>query len=213
MKTTVRWWAILALALCMTSGAVPVMAGAGTNGVVIVTMDAIPGSLSKYLAGALPANLFCRIRSRDMSADSQRGDVAGVAEQVKELLREKDVACVGIVARPGELVFREYIDLTGRVAIINIAPLLPPVDRAAESDLFRWRVEKQVTRLVALLAGLPPCPFPLCALIESRTLQDVDVKGRNLCPPCQIRLEKRMQEAGLYVAPVGDPVIQFPEDK
>jgi len=192
-------------------------AGADDRGVTgrlnVVLAPQVPEFVMKHLSDRLPKNLFCRAHFSGLESGREERDPGALAAELA-LSRGKNDMVIAVVVRKGDLTFREHVDVPGGVAILNIAPLLPDDTASKESrDLFVWRVEKQVTRLGALLAGLESCPFPLCALSESRTIADVDTKGRNLCPPCQIKLEKTMNDKGLHLPPTNEAPFFLPEDK
>lgn len=60
-----------------------------------------------------------------------------------------------------------------------------------ESKVHLQRIEREVIRAIGGLLGLSECPMWTCVLSQHRNVKELDRKGRGLCPPCMIRLEKR----------------------
>lgn len=71
------------------------------------------------------------------------------------------------------------------VVIINLA-LLQPKDMtpAATKKALVQRVEADSVCGVTAALGMPSCPFIRCALYPAKTINEIDEKSRNLCPPC-----------------------------
>jgi predicted Zn-dependent protease len=81
-----------------------------------------------------------------------------------------------------------------RVAVINVTVLL--ADGPDEEQAGR-RIERQVMQAVCMLIGMSACPNPQCVLWPYSTMEDLDAKGRNLCPPCYDQLRKKAASQGL----------------
>jgi predicted Zn-dependent protease len=62
------------------------------------------------------------------------------------------------------------------------------------------RVERQAMDAMALAMGLPACAFPQCALYHAENAGELDAKGRNLCPPCSMKLENTLKAQGVLPA-------------
>ena len=83
--------------------------------------------------------------------------------------------------------------------ILNLSRLGEGVD---EDRLVR-RAGQDGLRVLAMLVGLSPCPFPLCVLTGYEKTEDLDRMSGNFCPPCLDRFTRRAQEAHLQMKPVG----------
>jgi archaemetzincin len=60
--------------------------------------------------------------------------------------------------------------------------------QAADSSLFRQRVAKEAVHELGHSYGLGHCPNRHCVMAFSNSLNDTDVKSRELCPICRERL-------------------------
>jgi len=99
----------------------------------------------------------------------------------------------GADGKEGESVRR----LTPCVSALNLAALRGvQKGRSGEQQLFDERVDREALRAVAGLLELPACLLPLCALSTHRTLDQLDGKGRGLCPPCSIRAAEHVNRLG-----------------
>ena len=54
--------------------------------------------------------------------------------------------------------------------------------------------------MVGELAGLAVCPDSRCAMSEWSSEQDLDARGCNLCPPCELLLRKVVIDSGIAVS-------------
>lgn len=81
-----------------------------------------------------------------------------------------------------------------RVAVINVRALL--ADQPDEERAGR-RLDRQVMQSIGMLAGMPPCPNPQCVLWAYTNMEELDAKGRNLCPPCYDKLQQKAHAQGL----------------
>ena len=54
-------------------------------------------------------------------------------------------------------------------------------------------------RILAMLAGVEACPFPLCVLTGFSDPAELDEMSENYCPPCFERLRKAMLEKGAHL--------------
>lgn len=78
-----------------------------------------------------------------------------------------------------------------RIAIINIKSIV-----CEDSKKFERRIEKEIVFLFGRLLKLDICPNFTCALYEVHSLEELDRKGRNYCPPCMSKYYKVLQEYG-----------------
>ncbi len=69
-----------------------------------------------------------------------------------------------------------------KVVVVSVG-VLSVASKERHEDWIR-RVEKESMEGLALMLGMKPCPLFTCVLCPSPTMEDLDVKGRGLCPPC-----------------------------
>lgn len=93
--------------------------------------------------------------------------------------------------------FREGVFSSVNTGLLNIRMLRPEAEATTNNwmESYHRRIEKQALFVVGQLIGLPPCDFPICAMHDTPTVAAIDSKPRDVCPPCQMRLEQ------LQVAP------------
>ena len=202
------------LGLWMAAGRLVFAGDAGTGGIVVIDLVGVPSNIVKQVVSIVPGNLFCPVRVVQFPQTFD-GDMIKAVDTLEGLLSRQDVAIIALANVPGELAFRDIVASKRHVAILNIAPLKPGKETPPEQADAVWatRVEKQITAFVSYAAGMSPCPFPLCARYMCATLAELDAKGRNACPPCQMAIEKLMHKKGTYLAPRGGMPLVFPEDK
>jgi predicted Zn-dependent protease len=109
-----------------------------------------------------------------------------------QAIKERDqnslatVVLVGGIAKHG----LTHGFIFNRVAVIDV-DMLRPADTKIEgwNERFTRRVEKESLAGVSYAMGMPACVFALCALKPAETTEELDAKGRNLCPPCTQTME------------------------
>jgi hypothetical protein len=125
---------------------------------------------------------------------SEKGEAKKLKGLVAELtLNTNDL--VVILAAAGKddkpLSFVTVVDPKKKLALINVDFLKTGIDDATVgNNKFLWRVEREAMKSVGLLMGLMPCFNPHCVLSNHVGLDGLDKKGRNLCPPCRMKLSK-----------------------
>jgi hypothetical protein len=82
-----------------------------------------------------------------------------------------------------------------RFGILNLNRLGEGVD---EDRLVR-RAGQDGLRVLSMLLGMSPCPFPLCVLTGFEKTEDLDRMSGNYCPPCRDRFARLAAEAGIAV--------------
>ncbi len=85
-----------------------------------------------------------------------------------------------------------------RFAVLNLARLEAGVDAAQ----LERRAGQESLRVMSMLLGMSPCPFPLCVLVGYEKTEDLDRMSSNFCPPCQNRFVRMAREAGLRLTDV-----------
>jgi hypothetical protein len=103
--------------------------------------------------------------------------------------------CLVVLVEPTEDIQPHGVLLPNQhVAVVNVKSLRP-VDGDAEK--YGRRLEREVMQSIGLLLGIEPCPNPQCALWAYKTDEELDIKGRNFCPPCLNRVQKAARERGV----------------
>lgn len=67
------------------------------------------------------------------------------------------------------------------------------------AEIMRRRAGQESLRILAMLAGVEACPFPLCVLTGFSDPAELDEMSENYCPPCFERLRKAMMEKGAHL--------------
>jgi hypothetical protein len=75
--------------------------------------------------------------------------------------------------------------------VLNMARLGEDVN---EDQLVR-RAGQDGLRVMSMLLGMSPCPFPLCVLTGFEKTEDLDRMSGNYCPPCQDRFTRLARDA------------------
>ena len=138
------------------------------------------------------------VREAEVKHALQRG-ADGLGDRLKMHVRDSDVCLLVLVGPEGGSGVGREITLfpSNRLAVLDTGVLRPgKPDSADKEKTFKRRVEMESLRTVALLMGVPACPFWGCALQSHRTDKDLDRKSRNPCPPCQFKIRKKLREAG-----------------
>jgi predicted Zn-dependent protease len=76
-----------------------------------------------------------------------------------------------------------------RYAVISVRRLREAFHkRRADPNRQRARLNKELLRMAARLAGLPECADPECVLASSKALVNIDAKEERYCRDCEQRL-------------------------
>jgi len=137
------------------------------------------------------------------------GETPESMEDLKQLLVKRigpgdacllAVAALPNVEHPG-IIFKKE-----RCGVVNVSALKPQEEMNDQSDeLLGRRVEKESLRTIALIAGVPACPFLRCALLTHKNDHELDVKSRNPCPPCLATVREKIESMGLKLAKEAPP--------
>ncbi len=78
---------------------------------------------------------------------------------------------------------------------------------AGKDQAEQWirRVEKESMEGLGLMLGMKPCPLFTCVLCASPAMDDLDIKGRGMCPPCMGKWDEAMTKQGDSPAGAGNP--------
>lgn len=122
------------------------------------------------------------------------------ADALTKFLPSKAYCMVALVTTGKEEKRHGVIHPTDQIGVLNVTQLTP---KDGKTETLKVRLKKESIRCVALLAGLPPCPSPRCALWHYTNDAGLDAKGQTLCPPCYLKFDAR--DRGLAVPAIAQP--------
>lgn len=105
-----------------------------------------------------------------------------------------------VLARPGSEQPQGVCLPDQRFAVLNLARL----EAGADAAQLARRTGQEGLRVLTMLLGLAPCPFPLCVLVGYEKTEDLDRMSSNFCPPCRERFLREAGAAGLRLIPEPD---------
>lgn len=165
--------------------------------IAIVGIGQIEEQLLERVSDFVGKNYWCRVRTTTHRTSFKK-TLNEEAKEITKLVRKDDICLLALVSIPGNEKFWGKLYKSLNVGLLNISALRPDkLDSDKQREKYARRVEKESMRVIGLLLGLETCPFPRCALSIARTEQELDAKGRNLCPPCRIKAEKILKEMGV----------------
>lgn len=88
-----------------------------------------------------------------------------------------------------------------RFGALNMARLAAGVDPVR----LERRASQEGLRVMSMLLGMSPCPFPLCVLTGFEKTEDLDHMSGNFCPPCLDRFTRLAVAAGIRMVPPPAP--------
>lgn len=88
-----------------------------------------------------------------------------------------------------------------RFAVLNLTRL----EVGAEAAQVERRAGQEGLRVMSMLLGMAPCPFPLCVLVGYEKVDDLDRMSANFCPPCLERFVRVAENAGIRLIPPPAP--------
>lgn len=160
---------------------------AGTH-VTLVTVGAVDPALSKRVVLWIENNLVTVVDKGAMPIKAPYTLETVCAKAIKE----RDQTALATVVLVGGLTKhgQSHGFVFNRVALVDV-DMLRPADAKTEDweEIFTRRVEKESLAGVSYALGMPACVFSLCALKPAESTEELDAKGRNLCPPCTQKME------------------------
>lgn len=189
----------LALAALATACAVSVSwaaenPAASAKGITIFRGAGVETDLVSKVAGALASALRVPVHVEAAPAftnTSTAKDVVAISQG-----RGKSEPAVLVLVDERTKKKGQGVIVAGNTAALNIAALrISGGDSAADGKFVR-RVEKESSAAIGRALGLKRCPNPNCALFDHASLKELDMKGRNLCPPCQQAAQKALKARG-----------------
>lgn len=97
---------------------------------------------------------------------------------------------------------------------VVLTPLRDGSALDAPSKVFIQRIEREVIRGTGGLLAMPPCPMWTCALSKHSTQEELDKKGRGLCPPCMVEIAKHakmMNVKRCKLDEMGGILLEYPD--
>ncbi|MBP7830607.1 MAG: hypothetical protein KA248_11885 [Kiritimatiellae bacterium] len=141
-------------------------------------------------------NLALPVRLLEPREAKPAASLHEIGEAAAQSIGEED-ACLVVLAVPLEELPNHGTQLPGqRTAVVN-ARLLKP--EGGDEEQYGRRLEREVMMSIGLLLGLETCPNPQCAMWLYANNEELDMKGRNYCPPCLDRAQKLAVEKGLPI--------------
>lgn len=186
-----RFLGLFAAVLCVAGLSCATAEKATTNTaakVAVVAIGDVPGDLAQH--------------ARDWAANNLALKIDLLPPQKLEGKNLDDIAAQAVKAGGGRLhvvaiaMPPEGINSHGmrtadkRAAVVNVRPMNE--DKPAEAVLHK-RIERQVIRAITLLIDVETCPNPQCSLAKYASLAELDQTGRNLCPPCLQKFQRKCQ--------------------
>lgn len=184
--------AVIALACALVrGGAVAGEAETATPVLVLLSIGGVDAELQQRVANYIEEQYLVRTVRRP-AVPTAAGSAAELKRQLVDHAAADAAYLLALFNAPSIeeeiLVFSQE-----RCAAVNMTALRPEASaKDADEEVFARRVERESLRAIARLVGMPPCPFPRCALREHRTMQELDSNSRNPCPPCLTRIRKRL---------------------
>jgi predicted Zn-dependent protease len=176
-------------------GASPAETNAPAHGKVVAIVNAadVPSEMLaqlKQLAGksmkvAFETSTVARVDTTNLLAAGVEGS---------RYCKDNYAAMVILVAAPTSFTVHASFNTNTMTSVINVTAMA-----AANGDLYRSRVLKQVVRGTAFAFGLKPSKDPLCATRDYRTLAELDKMPPVLFPPWQHAFEKLAVTRGLRI--------------
>lgn len=194
------WFLALSATLAGDGGPV------GARGLALAAAGDVAPDLVEYVRAHLEKECECPVRMLPpIRVEAPESDA--VAEDIREL-RGNDVYAAVLYAAPLTETRALRLEPEDGLCTVNATHLrTAPSSGYLAPAVYRHRLEKETLRAVALLAGLEDCQWPRCALHPHRTVEELDFKSRNLCPPCQDRLREALQRSGVAVERPQPPTV------
>jgi predicted Zn-dependent protease len=199
------------ITLCFTLVTISSYAVEGYSSIAIKTVGAVSPELVTRIAGWVAQQIAPVTNAGSMMVNEDTLDAITTSE-ISSSAKTATVSHVTLIlVEKLKTDARHSLSKPG-VAVVNVGVLQPSdmrIDSALET--LSRRVEKESVGGIALAFGLPVCPIFQCALYSALTLDELDHKGRGLCPPCAQKLEERMKQAGLMQS-VRQPALKKSRD-
>jgi hypothetical protein len=159
---------------------------------IVAVGDVDPATVER-VRSFVQENLAMTVRLLDplaASADTLDGEGREVAKKVAG-----DVGAVVALVMPKEKIAAHGVTmLADHVVVVNAGALKP---ENGDAETYGRRLERLAMRGFGMLLDAQPCPNPQCALYNYTNLQELDIIGRNYCPPCLKNVQEGARKQGL----------------
>ena len=183
---------MVAVVFCMLCALSPAGEAAG-KAIAVVSVGPVDEALVERVVAFARSNTALRV-SPARKVECSETSLDAIGKKALESLGEDEVVMV-VLAWPDEAVEAHGWRLPeSAVSVVNVRSLKTD---GVTDEVFARRVEKQTMLSIGMLLGMEACPNPQCALWDYSTLEELDSKGRNHCPPCLDRLQKKAVEKGV----------------
>jgi predicted Zn-dependent protease len=186
MKMTMR--AVVMVAVC---GVMALKAMGGENQVAIYTVGKVDTGLQSRVSDWVSGQLLAVTNAGVLS---QSGTLANIQELGKAKVRSNTVAVLILAERVAGMTERHVL-AQDKVVVVNMGTIgkgLKANDEQKMTEALVRRVEKESLGGLAFVLGMDRCVLPTCVLFPTPTIDELDLKGRGLCPPCMGKWEARM---------------------
>jgi hypothetical protein len=174
--------------------AAPAQAPAGKS-IALVAVGPVDSTLVDRVVAFAKDNTALNIRV--LPAMEAKGDTLdAIAVEAGKAMGPNDAALI-VLADPSADIKPHGVNLPEqRIAVVNLKSLKPA---NGDAETFARRIEREVMQSIGMQLGMPPCPNPQCAMWSYSTDEELDVKGRNYCPPCLGVMQNAAKEKGVGV--------------
>lgn len=170
-------------------------AAAGERGFALATAGEVDPAWAETIRARLEATSGAAVRLAAPVALEEGQTLEAIGRAAAAALEPGDHSVI-VLARAGTGQPQGVCLPHVRFAALNLSRL----EAGADAAQLERRATQEGLRVMAMLLGMSPCPFPLCLLVGYDQLEDLDRMSGNYCPPCQDRFERIAREAGLRVA-------------
>lgn len=181
---------ILCMSVLADSGPEETAATARKTIAVVVIGQPLEKDVLEDLTLWLHKNLSCPVRVKPLRS-VLKDDPVLEAEDLQRTLEPDEVCLLAMLNIPEKVTFQEGVFPTKNVGLLNVRALDSVEANTPEAKTKYMRlVQKQAISVIARTLGMHDCPNPHCALFKCENKQQLQAKGRNLCPPCEAEFEK-----------------------
>lgn len=171
--------------------------GAEARVVALATSGDVDGELVARVAEYVRTHAQVTLRPTDPVVAEAGEDLNVIGRRAAGALKEDELGVL-VLGQFGEDQPQGICLPPERFGILNLSR---HAAGEVEMDRLARRAGQDSLRVMALLVGMSPCPFPLCVLAGFEKTEDLDRMSGNYCPPCQDRFARLAREAGLELTP------------
>jgi hypothetical protein len=167
-------------------------------GIVMTCIGGQDAALCKRVCDYVKTSVSCPVRMVPAPEGIAVLPRAEQAAKVAALKGEKDIAVLAVCNLPDEAAFTAELFKDKQVGMVNIATVEKIAKEGVTPEEQNARmIERACVREAGLLIGLEDCPWPRCAMHVAPKDSPHNIRGRNLCPPCQGKAMKLINAKGI----------------